>query len=296
MRTLDPAFSAHLATGATTLATCWRIVRTDGATLGFTDHDEAISFDGTAFAPASGLDGGEAAKKLGPQVDTSEIAGILASAAISEEDIELGRYDNATVETWRVNWRDVSVRDLRARATIGEITREDGLYRAELRSGQAALNIVKGRIYQALCDAELGDARCGVNLADPAFAAASTVAQVRDRYRIEVTGLEGFAEGWFGFGRLAWSSGKRIGLADRIVNHQRIGGTDILGFGEPVGDWVVPGDAATATAGCDRRFATCRAKFANALNFRGFPHIPGNDFVLAYPRPGSALDGEPLVT
>jgi len=37
---------------------------------------------------------------------------------------------------------------------------------------------------------------------------------------------------------------------------------------------------------CDKRFATCRDRFANGINFRGFPHIPGNDFVIAYPVPG----------
>ena len=45
-------------------------------------------------------------------------------------------------------------------------------------------------------------------------------------------------------------------------------------------------DAFTVTAGCDKRFATCRDRFANGANFRGFPHIPGNDFVIAYPVPG----------
>ncbi len=34
---------------------------------------------------------------------------------------------------------------------------------------------------------------------------------------------------------------------------------------------------------CDKRFATCRDDFSNTENFRGFPHIPGPDFVLAGP-------------
>ena len=41
------------------------------------------------------------------------------------------------------------------------------------------------------------------------------------------------------------------------------------------------GDTFTVTAGCDKQFATCQAKFANAVNFRGFPHMPGNDFITA---------------
>lgn len=103
MRALDPGFAAHIASGETTLATCWRMVRSDGLVLGFTDHDTTLSFDGTDFVPAHGLDGGEVSAKLGPQTDTAEVVGILHSDAITDDDIMLGRYDGAVVETWRVN-------------------------------------------------------------------------------------------------------------------------------------------------------------------------------------------------
>jgi uncharacterized phage protein (TIGR02218 family) len=295
MRTLDPAFAAHIASGATTLATCWRLTRADGVVLGFTDHDRPLSFDGTDFLPAPGLEGGEESARLGAQTDTSEVVGILSSAAITEDDILLGRYDGALVETFRVNWRDVTVRDLTRRSTIGEITREDGRFRAELRSGQQALNVPKGRLYQALCDAALGDGRCKVDLGDSRYRAAATVVAIRDRYLLEIGGLTGFEAGWFGFGTAAWTAGRRNGLKDQILGHARIGAADILQFAAPVGDWVVAGDTVTALAGCDRRFPTCRDKFANTVNFRGFPHIPGNDFVLSYPKAGAALNGEPLV-
>lgn len=295
MRTLDTVFKAHVESGATTLCNCWRIVRSDGVVLGFTDHDEALSFDGTQFDPAHGLDGGEVAHKLGPQTDTSEVVGILHSAAITEEDILLGRYDGAEVEAWRVNWREPAQRHLLRRSRIGEIVREDGAFRAELRSAQQALNQPRGRLYQALCDASVGDARCGVDLDAPAFRAMGAVVAVVDDFRLRVSGLAAFDAGWFGFGRLHWASGRRDGVADQIVSHARAGGADTLGFAAPVGEWVAAGDGFTAFAGCDRRFDTCGTKFSNRVSFRGFPHIPGNDFVLRYPRPGDRLDGRKLV-
>src|SRR3712207_7264503 len=60
---------------------------------------------------------------------------------------------------------------------------------------------------------------------------------------------------------------------------------------------ISPGDAFTLSAGCDKSFSTCRDRFANSVNFRGFPHMPGNDFALSYPssdRPnrGAALRSE----
>ena len=38
---------------------------------------------------------------------------------------------------------------------------------------------------------------------------------------------------------------------------------------------------------CDQRFETCLTDFSNTENYRGFPHMPGTDFVLA----GPALSG-----
>jgi len=295
MRTLDVGLAAHIAQSETTLAQCWRITRDDGVTLGFTDHDRTLSLGGTEFVPAHGLDGGEVPARLGAQVETSEVLGVLHAEAITEDDILLGRYDGAVVETWRVNWEEPSQRVLLRTDTIGEIVREDGVFRAELRSAQQGLNATRGRIYQGLCDAELGEARCGVALDDAAWHGFATVVSVSDPFRVVVAGLEGFAESWFGFGKGLWTEGRRAGRTDGVMSHTRVGGADVLSFSAKIGDWVAVGDTLSVTAGCDRRFATCKAKFGNAVNFRGFPHIPGSDYVLRHPRSGDAMDGRALV-
>lgn len=295
MRTLAPGFAAHIAQGETTLAFCWRIERQDGVVLGFTDHDETLRFVETDFVPAHGLDGGEAPAKLGAQVETSEVLGILHAEAISEDDILLGRYDGAQVETWRVNWADPSQRVLLRTDTIGEIVREDGVFRAELRSGQQALNRTRGRVYQGLCDARVGDVRCGVDVERAAFAATASVVGFDDPCRVLVAGLDGFKPGWFAFGTAVWTTGRRIGLRDGVLTHGRGGGADVLSLAVKLDDWVAVGDTLTVSAGCDRRFATCKGKFGNAVNFRGFPHVPGSDYVLRHPRSGQAMDGRAVV-
>jgi len=294
MRTLDIGFASHIETGATTLATCWRIIRVDGPVLGFSDHDVELEFDGTSFVPAHGLDSGETASKLGAQVDASEIVGFVHSSAIDENDILLGRYDGATVETWKVNWRDVSQRHLMRRDTVGEIVRTDGVFRLELRSAQHALNIAKGKIYQGLCGTNLGDTPCGINVDLPAFRADKTIIAIDSRQTIRTSLLAGFAQDWFSFGHAVWNSGRREGKIDRIVLQAQENGESVLTLADPIWDWVEPGDAVSLFAGCDRQFSTCRSKFANNINFRGFPHIPGNDFVLHYPKAGGSFGGKPL--
>ena len=37
------------------------------------------------------------------------------------------------------------------------------------------------------------------------------------------------------------------------------------------------------TEGCDKQLSTCRDRFANAVNFRGEAHLPGNDLMTRYP-------------
>ncbi|WIJ24365.1 DUF2163 domain-containing protein [Devosia sp. RR2S18] len=295
MRGLEAGLAGHLASGETTLCTCWKLVRRDGLVLGFTDHDCLLEFGGLTYSPASGLDSGEAPARLGAEVATGEVLGILTDAAITEGDIALGRYDGAVVESWRVNWAEVGQRVLLRTDTIGESVREDGVFRAELRSPQQGLQAVHGRVYQSLCDAQLGDGRCGVDLNDPARRGEATVIGLDDPYRCLVSGLESFAAGWFAFGRAGWSTGKRADLSDPVMSHERTGAGDVLGFAMRVADWIEPGDTLVVTAGCDRRFATCRDRFGNAANFRGFPHIPGSDYVLRHPRNGDPLDGRAVV-
>ena len=54
------------------------------------------------------------------------------------------------------------------------------------------------------------------------------------------------------------------------------------------------GDGFIARAGCDKRIATCSAKFANVANFRGFPSIPGQDAVLRYASQDGSHEGNVL--
>jgi uncharacterized phage protein (TIGR02218 family) len=295
MRLLDPAFAAHLESGETTLCLCWRLTRKDGAALGFTDHDRTLAFEGTEFAPLSGFDAGAASARLGAEVDTSEVAGLLDDERITTRDLELGRYESAVIETYLVNWQDPTQRHLRCRDTIGEITERDGVFRAELRSPHAVLNQVNGRVYQRGCDADLGDGRCGIDLSDPERHRVATVTTVLGGHYLRVAGLEDRPESWSVHGRAEWLTGERAGLVDRIAQQDRDDGGDTIATDADLLGSVAPGDTVRIFEGCDRSFSTCRNRFANAVNFRGFPHIPGGDFILRYPREGSRFDGAPLV-
>jgi uncharacterized phage protein (TIGR02218 family) len=282
MKTLSPAFQAHLDSGTTTLASCWRITRGDGVSFGFTDHDRLLSFDGTDFEPESGLTASEIRSGSDLAVDAQDAEGVLSSDRISETDILDGRWDNAAVDLWRVNWADTGQRVLMRRGAIGQIRRGRLAFVAEVRSLAHVLGQSVGRTFQASCDAALGDNRCGVDLEDEAFKGTGIVTAASGDRGFTASGLGDFNAGWFSHGILDWTGGASAGRRAEVAGHAREGVIVTVTLLEAPVHAITPGDAFTIRAGCDKRLATCAAKFGNVANFRGFPHIPGADAVIRY--------------
>jgi uncharacterized phage protein (TIGR02218 family) len=282
MRVIPTALQDKLDAGITTLCRCWRIVRRDGVVLGFTDHDQDVPLGALTCRAGTGLSGSEATAQLGLAVAGSEIAGALSDDALSEADLAAGRYDAATIELFLVDWSEPPLNLLLAKGTIGEVRREGKAFAAELRGLTDRLNQESGRRYAATCSADLGDSRCTVNLAGAAHTGNGTITALTGTSGFSTLGLGAFNDGWFTAGRLTWTSGANAGLAGEVKQHRY--GLDgiLIELWQAMPEPLAPGDAFTVTAGCDKRFETCRDRFGNALNFRGFPHIPGNDFVASY--------------
>jgi uncharacterized phage protein (TIGR02218 family) len=294
MKSLPTSLQTHLDIGTTTLAWCWRLTRNDGTEFGFTDHDQTLTFDGTSFEPESGFTASEIRSGSDLAVDAQEAEGVLTSDTITETDILDGRWDNAAVEVWRVNWADTASRALLRRGAIGQVRRGRLQFVAEMRSLAHVLGQTIGRTFQASCDAALGDTRCGVNLNDPAFKATGTVVALAADRGFAVSGLVGFSEGWFALGTLQWLTGANTGRKAEVLSHALTGADVIITLLEAPVLSIAIGDAFDIFAGCDKRFETCQAKFVNAVNFRGFPHIPGQDTIIRYAAKGDANAGTVL--
>ena len=294
MKRLSPALQSHLDDGTTTLSWCWRISRSDGVALGFTDHDRALSFDGTEFEPESGFAASEIRAGSDLAVDAQDATGVLTSDRITETDILDGRWDNAAVELWRVNWTDTSQRVLLRRGAVGQIRRGRMAFVAEVRSLAHVLGQTVGRTFQAGCDAALGDVRCGIDLENPIYKGTGIVTDLlRDR-AFMASGLSGFDAGWFTSGILTWTDGANAGRITEVLAHGLDGSIATLTLLEAPVRAIAEGDGFIARAGCDKRIATCSAKFANVANFRGFPNIPGQDAVLRYASQDGGHEGKVL--
>lgn len=211
MRDIPDEMAARIESGAARLCHVWRLERADGAVMGFTDHDQDLVVDGVVCRAASGWTAGAAESAVGLAAGSVSAAGALDDAAITEADVAAGLYDGATVDLWRVDWARPDLRVRLWSGALARIRRQGDGFVAELEGPLAKLERVVGRTYGRMCDARLGDARCGV---------ADAVGRV-----------------------------------------------------------------------CDKRWETCVGTFANGTNFRGFPDVPGDDFLTAYPAGSARNDG-----
>lgn len=291
MTELAGGLREHLASGVTTVCRAWAVERRDGVVFGFTDHDQDLAFDAIAFKAESGMTARALQQTSGLSVDNSEAVGALSSAAISEADLLAGRFDGAGVRAWIVNWADASQRTLIFRGSLGEIVRSGGAFSAELRGLSDALNQQQGRAFQQGCSAVLGDASCAFDLRQPGFFVEAPVKEVFGRGAFGFGDVGAFPDQWFERGRLTLLDGEARGLV-AVVKSDRTGGLGRrVELWEQIGPRVHVGDIVRLETGCDKMPKTCRDKFDNFLNFRGFPHIPGEDWLLSYPVSSGNNDG-----
>lgn len=274
MLDVTPALSAHLAEEVTTLATCWKITRTDGEIFRFTDHDADITIGSEIYASKSGITPTAVSSQLGLSVDNLELDGLLSDASLQEDEVLSGRFDHAAVAIFMVNYQSPNDGTLPIKiGWLGEVKLQGGMFVAEIRGLAASLQQTIGQVYTATCRAMLGDTRCGVDLGP--YTVTGTVSAVSTTYAFTDSARTEDND-YFAYGVITFTSGVNAGLSMEV--REFTGKAFILFLPMPYAIGV--GDSYTAIAGCDKAFATCAGRFGNAINFRGEPHVPGTDKIL----------------
>jgi uncharacterized phage protein (TIGR02218 family) len=291
MRAVSASMQTKLDSRATLFCNCWRLSRKDGAVMGFTDHDRDLEFNGTVFKANTGLAATQIESGLGFSPGTSEATGALNADSLTEADLLNGFYDGASVETWLVDWLDAVDRVLIDVAAIGEVRRGEFAFSAELRSSAHAFDQSQGRSFQRACAADLGDARCKFALATPGFSTAGVVVSFAGGVLIADLAAV-FDAGFFTGGQLTIASGANAGARFTVKSHRQDGARATIAPWSAPAQPIIAGDGVSLVAGCDKSPSSCQTKFSNIVNFRGFPHMPGNDRVIAYPSSlAPAMDG-----
>ena len=256
------------------LALCWRLERTDGAGIALTSHDQSVLSDGVVFEPAPGIMPASITRKLGLQPDSGEVAGALSSDALEERDLALGRWDGGTVLLTAVDWSDPGGQPVALLGgEIGRVTVDDDAFTADLSGAAARLEQPVCPATSPECRAHFGDKQCRVDLAGRTIVATVSVAD-----GAVLTVNQPLDDGYL-FGRVRYMSGDNCGLSSVILS---VGGSTVQVRDVPRAP-VEAGCRVELREGCDKRFTTCVSRFDNAVNFRGEPHLPGNDLLTRYP-------------
>lgn len=283
MKAASSGMQAHIAGETPTLATLWRVTRTDGAVFCFTDHDRDVVYGGDTYLAALGYQRAAIASGADLAVDETELLGLLNSESIEEAELRAGVWDHAEVRIFLVNWANLGQGEIKLRrGRLGEvIVRDDGSFRAELRGLAQPLQSTVGSLYQAECRADYGDARCGSNVA--LFTVTSEIETVTasDVLVMAADGIEVQPDGWFEAGIVTWQDGDNAGISREVVAWNQAGRVLTLLAPPPYAPQA--GETLAVRAGCDKRWSTCRDKFSNRLNFRGEPLVPGANAILETP-------------
>lgn len=259
--------------GVSAIAFCWTLERRDGAGLALTSHDSEVEVSGIAYSPAAGVLPAAVTRAGGLDGEPGEISGALSSEGLSQDDLSAGRWRGARTRLAAVSWDNPGEITSLVEGELGEVSIRDGAFTADLVGAAARLRAPVCPATSPECRAAFGDRACRVDLAGRA-------------HRARVLRIDGAAVTVdrelgpdYAGGKLRFASGQNCGCTGYIVSAD---GSRIQ-LRELPRNPVAIGDVVVVREGCDKRFATCRERFSNAVNFRGEPHLPGNDSLTRYP-------------
>lgn len=256
-----------------TLAWCWRLARRDGVVIGLTSHDRDLIVGGVPYRAAPGVKPSAIETSDGLDAQTMDLEGAIASDAIMAADLDAGRWDGAALTLFVTDWTAPEMAPVMvAEGSLGAIERRGAAFTAELQGVTRALDRPVGPATSPSCRAEFGDRACRIDLAPRTHE--RRVVAVEGRTVTLDSPVVGAA-----FGELVWIEGPACGLASPVIGEA--GAVLTLAEVPPVAP--APPLRVRVTEGCDKQLATCRDRFANAINFRGEAHLPGNDLLTRYP-------------
>lgn len=257
-----------------TVATYWRLDRSDGVTLGFTSHDADLWFEGVLHLAAPGMMPAAIRRTAGFEADSAEISGSLSHDVIDPDDLRIGRFDNARVVVGLVDWQTLEHQPVYT-GKIGALSEEDAGFVAQLLSRKAELQRDPTPRTSPTCRADFCGKGCTLSATRYTHEAVLIEHDLASNM-VQVSG--GIAPGLLIGGILRWMDGPYAGRAMGILGAQ----SGALMLDTPIDVQLDSGLRITLREGCDHTLATCATRFANAVNFQGEPFLPGNDALIRY--------------
>ncbi len=250
-------------------AMMWRITRVDGVVIGVTDHDRDIAIGDEIYHARGALKPSKLESEMGLSPENLDVFGGVDGEIFREDELHRGLFDGALVEYFSWDWQNETKNEILLKGRIAKIEYSQNRFRAELETPIDKLPNIFGRSFQKECHACFCDENCGLNAQN--FQHRSSIAALHwpkltlsghFPWPLE-NGLLVFSERPKGVQKSGIRSAKPQEAQTEITLWAD------LKFQPEIGETVM------VQAGCDKNFETCRQRFGNAVNFRGFPHMPG---------------------
>jgi uncharacterized phage protein (TIGR02218 family) len=264
----------------------------DGTSIGVTDHDKDLNYNilgsGTVtYQAGTGILTSDISLQTGLDADNYEVTGPIGEL-VTLEAILGGRFNRARAYLFQVNWKKLSDGAIKLLSgNVSEARIEGGKFVFEIRSDCDRFNQVVGRLIVNNCDADFGDARCGIT---PEEIAGTVTAAASDGLSFTVSFTGSYANNYFNLGQVEFTSGDLNGTAPVEIFDWTSGG--VVTLFAPLAEAPAVGDTCTIKVGCtkarsssDPTVRTCKF-YDNVINFRGFPEVPGSDQILRATIPG----------
>lgn len=233
-------------------------------------------YPGITFKHTIGLTASRVEHPAGTDAANLEADFFVNDEGLTEADIEAGKWDHGsfTLFTTNANALDMGQMII-ARGFFGKFEQHDGMYRVELKGINEALQQTIGKVTEDLCDADYGDARCGLDLVARGEVHTGTLTQVTNQYLFRDSGRSEAAE-YFDNGRGMWLTGNNAGFPFHVDLWNPTTKEFKLRRAAPF--LPVIGDTYTVNRGCKKRKVDCFGRL-NVINFRGTPDVPtGEEF------------------
>lgn len=263
------------------LAKVWKITRTDGTIFRFTSHDVQLVVLGETYTPNAAPNPSARRREAGIKEHDLDFRGVISSTAITSADLIAGRFDDAQIDErlvdWRFPWAGVFAF---SRYWVTKIVYDGEKFHAGITGLARWLRPRFGDVYGRTCRFNLGDANCGVAVPSVASVVVEGTMDGEGKRIIRATTASlsaGYADGYFAFGKVVFTSGANNGLTGEVKGYVSSTRQITLQLSMPF--VVAAGDTFTIYAGCPKTTTGCKS-FSNIARFGGFPFIPTTDRVL----------------
>ena len=252
----------------TTLTKCCLIRLSTGDFLGLTEYEENIYINGVKYMSQAILSTSSFENDSSLSSNNFELNGCITSDLILAEDVFAGKYDDAFIEVFLIDYTalDSDSKIALGQGYMGKFTFENDRFSTEVMGLSVKLSHPVVEIFSPNCRARFCDERCKI-----------PVANFTRRGRVDaIVGSKSFLDnsrtesnGYYDYGVVIFLDGdnKGIKLDVRHNNGNRIELYKVFPYK------VTVGEKYEIVAGCDKAFNTCKVKFNNVINFRGEPHL-----------------------